>query len=565
MDLISTYRVSGVQGVVSGLSLNSQGNLLGEQEYRSLIQLLLKKNQFNDALQLCAQILKVSPFDLFFTISAARALLEVGQYKQSIDVLFSLETQFGRNAFLIEFLEHPEFMELRNVYYSTLASSIESLQLFDNVVVEYKKWIALNDSDFNRLALCANYLQKNIYNDVDCNMTVNELLPNILQRLLEVNSASEQVVVGMIADLATSVGDYATAINSLKRSAELGADYSKIQEMLGYLYLSDLKPEIGFEAILTRDMSTKAPSFAQPFNQIFRISNLNQLKTKGFDQIALIFEQGVGDQLLYLQLVKKFFNLIQTETHEGQVPFIHIFCEKKILDIVDLFINQCGIERQSYAISSKVTDSDNFSVDAKIWLADLPFLLGSQVENMIWSSSLQLTKQFKFNSGYIASDRQDVKPRVGINWCGPGRTGTRRKDIPLEAFSNLINSYPMVDFISVQYGDVKEQVNKFNLISDHPLKLEDVDQFNNLNAAFSQIASLDCLITSSSSAAHIAGTLGVPCVVILPYVPLWYWCYSENSQSIIYPSVTLLQRSVANNIEESMALANKWLDTFLTR
>lgn len=567
MDLNATYQRNGIQKVIADLSLQPAHYPLNAQAYLAFAHSLIERKCYSDALQLSACVLHIQPFELHWSIYAGKALFELGQAKKAIEVVFSSESALGRATFTAELLDNSQRLTLKNLYYSVCASAIESMGDFETSVTHYQQWHGLNDSDFNRLALFANFLQKHIYHDTDCNLTVIERLPKVLQTLLVLQPSIEKTVMGMIADLATAIGDYATAIDHLQRALALGAERQKIEEMLGYLYLSDLQPSIGFEAILMRDLNTKAPAFAQPFLEVFRVSELAQLRDRNVERVALIFEQGVGDQLLYLQLVAQFFKHIHADTHPTSRIFVDIFCELKMVGIVQLFLEQCGIERQVYAISSQPVDLTQVPITANVWLADLPFLLGAKIEPMVWSSALQLTEEFTLNSGYCysSSDTNTSSLRVGVNWCGPGRKGIRRKDIPLHAFKGLFERYPNVDFISVQYGNVKDQINRFNDTCLNPIILEDVDQFNDLNAAFAQIASLDCLITSSSSAAHIAGVLGIPCVVILPFVPLWYWCYRQGTQSLIYPSVTLLQRPTINDISQSIALVQRWLDEFISQ
>ena len=51
---------------------------------------------------------------------------------------------------------------------------------------------------------------------------------------------------------------------------------------------------------------------------------------------------------------------------------------------------------------------------------------------------------------------------------------------------------------------------------------------------------LDLVITSDTSVAHLAGALGVPVWVALPFVPDWRWML-ERSDSPWYPTMRLFQ------------------------
>jgi ADP-heptose:LPS heptosyltransferase len=70
----------------------------------------------------------------------------------------------------------------------------------------------------------------------------------------------------------------------------------------------------------------------------------------------------------------------------------------------------------------------------------------------------------------------------------------------------------------------------------------DVDQLTNIDAFAAQIRAMDLVITIDNSTAHLAGALGVPTWVLLPYAPNWRW-QLERSDSLWYPSIRLFRQS----------------------
>ena len=54
---------------------------------------------------------------------------------------------------------------------------------------------------------------------------------------------------------------------------------------------------------------------------------------------------------------------------------------------------------------------------------------------------------------------------------------------------------------------------------------------------------LDLVITSDTSVAHLAGALGVPVWVALPFVPDWRWML-ERSDSPWYPTMRLFRQKM---------------------
>jgi ADP-heptose:LPS heptosyltransferase len=76
-----------------------------------------------------------------------------------------------------------------------------------------------------------------------------------------------------------------------------------------------------------------------------------------------------------------------------------------------------------------------------------------------------------------------------------------------------------------------------------------IDQMTDLDAFAAQIAAMDVVLAVSGSAAHMAGALGVPTVVLLSPAPQWKWG-GEGERTDWYPSVTLLRRGVGKSRED---------------
>jgi ADP-heptose:LPS heptosyltransferase len=64
--------------------------------------------------------------------------------------------------------------------------------------------------------------------------------------------------------------------------------------------------------------------------------------------------------------------------------------------------------------------------------------------------------------------------------------------------------------------------------------------------------SLDLVITSDTSIAHLAGALGVPVWVALPLVPDWRW-FRERADSPWYSSMRLFRQHAAGDWSDVFA------------
>jgi hypothetical protein len=146
----------------------------------------------------------------------------------------------------------------------------------------------------------------------------------------------------------------------------------------------------------------------------------------------------------------------------------------------------------------------------------------------------------------IASWREKLSQlkgfRIGVNWHGRGGQGTyRKRDIPLEQVLTL-NTLPGVQLLCLQKELVAADLAQ---ISNAPNVVFPSSDFDTVHGAFMDTAAimmnLDLVITSDTAIAHLAGALGVPVWLALPFVPDWRWLL-DRSDSPWYPTMRLFRQ-----------------------
>ncbi len=129
--------------------------------------------------------------------------------------------------------------------------------------------------------------------------------------------------------------------------------------------------------------------------------------------------------------------------------------------------------------------------------------------------------------------------RIGIAWQGfSGRHEDKGRSIPLAAFQPLAR--PDVRLISLQKHEGEDQIAAAGFAVERLDGLDDgPDAFVDTAAV---MATLDLVVTSDTSIAHLAGALGCPVWVALRRVPDWRWMI-DRPDSPWYPSMRLFRQS----------------------
>ena len=130
--------------------------------------------------------------------------------------------------------------------------------------------------------------------------------------------------------------------------------------------------------------------------------------------------------------------------------------------------------------------------------------------------------------------------RVGINWQGfSGRFEDKGRSVPLAAFRPLA-AVPGIRLISLQKGEGEDQIASAGFAVETLAGLDaGPDAFLDTAAV---MMTLDLIITSDTSIAHLAGALGRTVWVALRRVPDWRWML-DRTDSPWYPTMRLFRQT----------------------
>lgn len=135
------------------------------------------------------------------------------------------------------------------------------------------------------------------------------------------------------------------------------------------------------------------------------------------------------------------------------------------------------------------------------------------------------------------------RPRIGLAWAGnPSHLNDMNRSMPFAALAPVL-TVPGASFCALQFGPAAEQA------VQRPAAVAWTDLaplISDFADTASALAELDLLVTVDTSIAHLAGALGCPAWVLLPFSPDWRWRLAREDTPW-YPSLRLLRQRVAHD------------------
>jgi hypothetical protein len=178
------------------------------------------------------------------------------------------------------------------------------------------------------------------------------------------------------------------------------------------------------------------------------------------------------------------------------------------------------------------------SFDCHIPLMNLPAIFKAN-ESTIPDAEGYLAPQGEYPpwlKSYFSTPKQ--KKRFGLVWAGnPGHSNDRRRSCPFEALKPLVLRND-IQWFSLQKGEREQDL----VNCDWAGEVIDLgSQFTDFNDTAFAMKELDGVISVDTSAAHLAGALGVKLWLMIPFMPDWRWLLSRED-SIWYQSARLFRQ-----------------------
>jgi len=232
--------------------------------------------------------------------------------------------------------------------------------------------------------------------------------------------------------------------------------------------------------------------------------------------LFIYHEQGVGDTLQFIRYVKVLSN--QSAKIIFECPFNLLGLMSKIPEITH------------FTIPEKELPDFDFYVP----MMSIPAILNTDLKNIPKNIPYLFTEKKPQN--HLLQDTHLLK--IGIVWAGnPKHQQDRNRSIELSSFKPLL-ALEGTQFYSLQFG---ERSSDLTLDSTYAKVIDLSSELNDYEDTASIIQQLDLVITVDTSVAHLAGAMGQPVWLLLPFIPDWRWLM-DRTDSPWYPTMRLFRQ-----------------------
>ena len=353
---------------------------------------------------------------------------------------------------------------------------------------------------------------------------------------------NQQNILSYIGDIQYRLFHVCESIDALEKVLALDKESMHAKHLLASAYLHVGAFEKAFEARKCIDKHAIKVGRQQKEEKIWDGSSL-QGKT-----IVIKDNIGIGDLFCWVRYAKMFKEqgaTVIVKARHFLVPILSLcpYLDRVVSPEVDVaFDFQAGVGQLHHRINKTIDDITRYGFYS-------PYMYADEGLARKWARVLKKDRNFKVGICWQPSLQVDTRT---------GKDGMNPRAIP------LVSLYPLskvggVSLYSLQQRAGLEPLGSipkdFNL---HVFK----GDFDKKNGSFMDTAavmkSLDLVITVDTSVAHLAGALGVPVWVMLPYRSDWRW-FLERLDSPWYPTMHLFRQPSRGGWDAVVAMIEKEL------
>ena len=319
-------------------------------------------------------------------------------------------------------------------------------------------------------------------------------------------------------------GEWDEAEAALRRSLELSPDHAESHFSLASILLQQGDYAQGWLEYEWRFTHNARHPIVREISD--RSRWLGPQQHPNVEQIVLLHEQGLGDSFQFIRFAPLLRAYAKRVAFTCPKPLMSLFASAALVDDV----LPIDVDSQKLALGA-------------VWLPlmSLPAVL--EISESSFGDSIPYLPVDEERASFWRQKLDPCRCLVALNWQGNPeheKTTSRGRSIPLEAFAPLA-SLPGVRFISLQKGYGSEQLSTCSFREQFVSCQDEIDAAWDFEDAAALMACSDLVISSDTSAAHLAGAVGARLWMPLKRVPEWRWG-TGGSTSPWYPTATLYRQ-----------------------
>jgi tetratricopeptide (TPR) repeat protein len=245
-------------------------------------------------------------------------------------------------------------------------------------------------------------------------------------------------------------------------------------------------------------------------------------------RILLHAEQGLGDSIQFCRYAAL------VAARGGQVVL-------QVREPVERLMGSLAVVRAGQAVVAPLgVEPPEFDLECP--LMSLPAVFGSTVETVPWTGAY-----LGADAAAVHEKRMrfpDLRPhqvrplRVGLSWAGnPRYKADRRRSTELATLLPLFD-VAGITWIALQKGPAAEQLAE---LPGNVFVWDGSSRDRDLAETAALIATLDLVVTTDTSIAHLAGAMGKPVWILLPHLGDWRWMQKIETTPW-YPTARLFRQ-----------------------
>jgi len=436
-------------------------------------QQLEQKGKYLDALKLYHKILKQEPKNPYNYNAVAVIFYKMGRYK---DAATSLQ-----DAIRLK----PDYSEA----YSNLGAIHAKFKNYNKAISLYKRAISLKPEYPGAYTNLGNALNKTDEHEEAIHF-------HRIAISLDTDSANNYANCGSAYK---NLGRFDRAENMYKKAISLDPNHVNAHFDLSTVLLQQEKNLEGFKEYEWRFRKDEMKGHLKKYKDIFSKPAYQGQELNG-ERVLIHLEQGFGDALM---IARYLYDL------KEKGAFIIVYLRK-------------GLERLFESMPCVdeviVRSSKTPEFDYHLPIMSLPLVLDPHLKN--------LQKHYPyFKSKKKTRLKKKKKLNLGIVW-GASNTGEsyKNKVFDLRHFK-MLAKHKDINVYSLQMDKDSADIQKYGM-QDDIIDLK--DKIDDFMSTLEIINSLDLVITSDTSVAHLAGAMGAKVWVILQKIPDWRWGVDEN-------------------------------------